>query len=62
MKKIKMLTSIASADFSYGFNQVVTVEKELADKWIKSGIAAEVKEEETATKKTPETAAKRRKK
>lgn len=40
--KIKMNTSIGSADFSYAARQVVEVEDELAAKWVASGIAEEI--------------------
>jgi len=35
MTKIKMLVSIASSDWSYGVNQVLEIEDELAEKWAK---------------------------
>jgi hypothetical protein len=59
--KIKMLTSIASPDWSYGHGEIVEVEEKQAVAWIKSEIAEAVKdvEIETATTKTPETASKK---
>lgn len=50
--KVKILTSIAGSNFSYGPREIVELEDNLARKWIKSGIAEamkEIREIETAT-------------
>lgn len=58
-KKIRFLTGIASADWSYAPRQEEDIEETQADAWIASGIAAPVTKAapETAALRTPETAA-----
>lgn len=62
MKKVKMLVSIAAADWSYSPNEVVEVTEDTAKTWIESGIAesvttrrqtATVEPKEKATRKAP---------
>ena len=45
--KIKLLTSIASSEWSYAFGEVVDVEEKLGKAWVSSGIAEEVKSRRT---------------
>jgi len=56
--KVKLLTSIASTDWSYAFGQIVEIDTKLATAWIKSGIAELVggKQIETATAEPSEKA------
>lgn len=56
--KIKMLTSMASPDWSVAAGEEIEVNDEVAKAWIKAGIAAPIKEQkiETATQPKPETA------
>lgn len=42
MKKVKMLVSIASADWSYAPQQTVELEDFLADAWVEAGHAVHV--------------------
>lgn len=44
MKKVKVhiLTSVASADWSYHYGQVVFIDPELAARWVQSGMAENV--------------------
>jgi hypothetical protein len=42
--KIKMNTSIGSAEFNYAARQIVEVDDDLGAKWIGSGIASPVDE------------------
>jgi hypothetical protein len=42
--KIKLNTSIGSADFNYAAREIVDVDDELAAKWLESGIASPVDE------------------
>lgn len=60
-KKVRMLTSIASHDWSYWPGQVVEVDAEIADNWIKYNTAEPVEERgiETASEEEPENAAER---
>ena len=37
--KVKIQTSIASADFAYAAREIVDIDADLAGKWIESGIA-----------------------
>ncbi len=55
--KVKLLTSIASVDWSYGYGELVNVPDELARKWISSGIAAPAEAQvESAAIEPPEKA------
>ncbi len=40
--KIKLNTSIGSADFNYAAREIADVDDEMAAKWIESGIASPV--------------------
>jgi hypothetical protein len=62
-RRVKMLTSMVAADWSLSPGQITEVDEEVAHAWSEAGIADLVANEmEMATVKTPETAAKRRKK
>jgi hypothetical protein len=49
--KVKMLTSIASGDWSYAIGQEVEIHEKLAEAWIKSGLAESMETKEASTEK-----------
>lgn len=56
LKKVKVLTSIAGAYFSFSPGQIAEVEEKEAERWIAAGIAKEVVEVERAVVKQKEKA------
>jgi hypothetical protein len=50
--KVKVNTSIASADWSYAPGEEVEIDGKLANAWINSGIAGEVEEQSSIKKKS----------
>ncbi|GAB4274638.1 hypothetical protein [Thermincola ferriacetica] len=48
MKKIKILTSLAGDGFSYAAGQVVVVADDVAQQWIKAGLAENADDVEAA--------------
>ena len=60
--KVRILTSIASATWSYGPGEIVDMPDEQATTWIKSGLAAPADEKpvETAMVEPPEVRGRKR--
>jgi hypothetical protein len=51
--KIKFLLSIASSAWGYAPGQIADIDKDIAEKWIASGIAEAVIEEKPEAPKAP---------